>query len=159
MTVQEELHRLDDPDSARPEGLTVEIFVDCPVEADVILERCKNVLRKVVDPPVSLDAPVADWTHLLPEWFVKACYPEITRAEADEIMSQPAGSELLGKMWSVSDFLHWFKPEMRLWHWWSSEINGPDKFTITLLIDDWPFPSGALHFLLKAAGATESTEL
>jgi hypothetical protein len=158
MTVQEELQRLSSSVSGHSGELSVEIVATTSGNAGEVLDRCKDILRVVIDPAISLDAPGEKWKPLLPAWFTDACSPEITRAEAEEILAGPNGFNRYAEMWSLSDFLHWFKPGARQWFWLNGKVQTPDKLVVALQVDGWPFPWGALHFLLKAAGAKSIAE-
>jgi hypothetical protein len=62
----------------------------------------------------------------------------------------------LSQRWSVSAFVHWFKPGERYWFWWDSTIFNNDTLQIEVIADESPFPYGALEWLLRASGATDA---
>jgi hypothetical protein len=46
----------------------------------------------------------------------------------------------------------------RSWRWWDSTVTAADNLRVEVEIDGWPFGSGALRWLVRAAGAVDLVE-
>jgi hypothetical protein len=44
-------------------------------------------------------------------------------------------------------------PNQRLWFWWDAAVLTEHDFVVAVETHEWPFPSGALKWLLRASGA------
>ena len=151
----EELERLTSskrPNSAR--GFIAELEVETDDHSDVVVGRVKEVLGIVLSN--ATQQSLESWKKLLPKWFVLACADEITHEEAVRRRNLPMEErERLAAHWTLSAWLYWFEPEQRFWEWWDVDCISEKSFTVQILVSEHPFPSGALEWLLRAAGATE----
>lgn len=163
----EELRNLDGlPKAPAQSGLlTLTLQGDGDVE---VISRAKEVLRPVVSILArGSDWPdVDEWTSTLPEWFVRACVPEPTQAEADAWLKRwhslsPArkAEEEERQPWSLPAWLHWLSPgeNERQWRWLDAGTEG-HRLWITIEVAGYPTAYGALRWLLRAAGATHINE-
>lgn len=75
----------------------------------------------------------------MPEWFVAACSPERTAEKTS---------------WTLADWLYWMEPDERQWFWWDARIDGEGATTVLVEVPRWPSATGALEWLLRAAGAS-----
>ena len=105
---------------------------------------------------------VASLRPALPGWFLEACAPAETPAQARARLAHrralPRDEQLRHERddpWSVEAWLHWFTDEERLWSWWSARVTAPDFIDLTLAMTDWPAPVAALEWTFRAAGSTE----
>jgi hypothetical protein len=166
----EELRRLD---GQAPSGtatmLRLVLVAKCPRGAAEVLERVRDVLGRVVGALASgSELPDArKWRETLPSWFVEACRPEMSQAEALDwlekwrALSPPQqAAEEERQAWSLEDWLHWFAkgPDERQWRWLSGQVAAPDRLKVTLEVAGLPTAYGALTWLLRAAGATAIIE-
>jgi len=99
---------------------------------------------------------VEDWCRRLPEWLIESFRPEPSRQELDAMLRLPYEQRMQWgeSNWDLAGWLHWFQPENRFWYWWDAQAVTPDKIVLAIEVSEWPFPWGALKWLLKAAGAT-----
>jgi hypothetical protein len=96
-----------------------------------------------------------------PDWCIDACALEKSADEAAtwlawwRSLSQPqrvlASAE---KAWSLADWIHRMKPDEREWWWWDGSVADSRSLRIELQVSGWPFPTGALGWLLRCAGAS-----
>ena len=122
-----------------------------------IIGRAEDVLM-TVDRQVARGWPAAaKWREVLPEWFVNACAPEMTESESeawlkrwDGMSEEERAIEESSKSWSLLDWIYWMHPEHRTWFWQGTDASSG---RVRVACDSWPFPSGYLFWLLKAAGA------
>jgi hypothetical protein len=155
-----ELLRLDGVHTeARPGQILVSFELKCNGDAKEVIDRIRAVIKRVVDCELSFDDPLDDWRALLPKWFIDHCASEITRAEAEELMRTSTGYAELSTRWSLSGFLHWFRPEMRSWYWYAGHAETRGLATMVLITDGMPIATGALEHLTKAAGAVRMYEV
>ncbi|MHB0968391.1 MAG: hypothetical protein ACYC7A_04830 [Thermoanaerobaculia bacterium] len=144
-----------------PEGIGLVRFdIRCDGDASGVLGRMRDVLG-VVAGQRGVGWPALDeWRRHLPAWFVAACAPEMTSAEADESLARwqqlsPAEQqrEEEQRAWSLGDWLYWFEPAQRTWYWWDATVESDQHARIAIAVESWPFPWGALKWLARAAGA------
>jgi len=57
------------------------------------------------------------------------------------------------KRWSLLNWLHWMQPEERPWVWWDGRVETDSQARISVIVEGWPYPRGALDWLIRAAGA------
>ncbi|TWD73101.1 hypothetical protein FB561_6986 [Kribbella amoyensis] len=131
-------------------------------EPEVLLGRCREVLAVVLSYGESDWPSPARWAAVLPSWFLEACGPETSPAEAEEwlrawrLLTPDRQLEVEAEEpWTLSDWLHWLQPGERTWYWLGARIRDPRVLVILLDVPGHPSPVGALDWLLKAAGATE----
>lgn len=139
----------------------VEIIVH-GTDARSVLARVREVLHAVLDQSGSGWPDVADWRHLLPEWFVVASAPEHTHRDNEDWLTwwrQLSPDERVkveqDQPWSLTDWLHWMQPDNRTWFWWDADVEDEHTMKVYVEVIGWPAPLGALEWLLKAAGASE----
>jgi hypothetical protein len=141
---------------------TVRLEVDCHGNAELILQRSKEVLRTVIERAKDRWPSNEEWCSILPEWFVVTCSKELPKDEADKWLAwwrklnpeQKAAAEA-AKKWSLPAWIYWLHPDQRLWFWWDAEILTPDHIRVAVEVSHWPFPWGALRWLFIAAGASD----
>lgn len=103
-----------------------------------------------------------DWESLLPQWFLDACAPPMSAAEAQAFLERwrklsPADRTALtdAQAWSLPDWLHWMNPEQATWSLAASETLSPNLARVVLEVDGWPVAIGSFRWLAKAAGAVK----
>lgn len=144
------------------ENLLVNFEVKCEKKAEIVLGRCKEVLRIVLENSMGKWPSMDKWRNLLPQWFIERCAREITMEEAEKRLnlSIEERKEINRKEgWTLSAWLYWFNPEERQWFWWDAKINDEDTIIITVECLSWPFPWGALEWLFISLGAESIVEL
>lgn len=154
------LRRGPDP-GEMPVGMGLVTFdARCSGEASTVLDKVKQILDTVLS--LSRDPWPSDeeWSQLLPAWLVESFVPERSREELEEWLQrwrslppEEKGAAAQAAGWSLGDWIYWFQPEERQWSWWSAAVLDPDLLQIRVQAQDWPFPSEAFEWLIKAAGA------
>jgi hypothetical protein len=126
------------------------------------LDRAKAVLKIVNENSAGEWPSDARWRELLPDWFVSRCAPEMTKeeAQAETIKWRKLTREEQVRwdsehQWSLGEWLYWLQPGKRQWYWWDGVALDDNTAVIAVEVQDWPFPWGALGWLLRAAGADE----
>jgi hypothetical protein len=139
MTPEEELLRLPqvgaENELAGSKGLLR--YVVQAAEPSVVVGRSTDVLRVVLERSRAWPPP-AEWRRLLPVWFVDACAPDASEQQG---------------AWTLDAWLYWLEPEQRSWFWWGAELTD-SGVEVLVEVDSWPYPDGALRWLLVAAGAS-----
>lgn len=157
--VAEELNRLH---GAQPRALggvgTVRFTVEVDGDPSEVFRRARQVLTVIDEHALSGWPGLEEWRRRLPAWFVAACAPEMSQDEQDAWLAQwrslndeDRAAMDAAQPWSLDNWLYWMEPENRQWWWWSATVNPP---TLAAEVEGWPFPWGALSWLLQAAGAT-----
>ncbi|MBS9386409.1 MAG: hypothetical protein NTY89_18550 [Nostocales cyanobacterium LacPavin_0920_SED1_MAG_38_18] len=154
------LNTLPEP-TERPKGLgIVRFIVQCPNNAEMVLNHAKEVLEAVLKqmPDETLDNDI--WNISLPNWFIDACAPEKSQEEAEQWLKwwrslPPQEQEKASKdvKWSLEDWIYWIKPNMRQWFWWDAIIDDACTIRIAVEVEAYPFAWGSLEWLFKASGA------
>ncbi len=131
-----------------------------------VLQRAKEVMRRVIEVDAS-DWPTEEqWAERLPGWFVQACPPEQTEQEQQDWLAwwrsldAAARAEAEARQpWSLGEWLHWLQPDERQWFWWDDGVmDGPEAdVRVTVEVPGWPAPIAALTWLLRASGASSLT--
>jgi hypothetical protein len=150
------------PEGTESTGPTVHFLAHCPAGADHVLNKITSVL-------CAADQYILDGrnkgnhgglSEYLPSWFVSECASEQSPEELEQWLAwwkTLAPHEQLraeeSQRWSLEDWIYWFKPENRQWYWASARKIDPNTLDIAVEVDNWPFPWGALGWLLRAAGA------
>lgn len=139
---------------------SVRVIARCPGNSNQVLGRAKEVLEVVcsAEPP-SFVCP-SDWSHVLPTWMTDQFHPEPSEEELTDYLSLPYEERLReeNNSWTLAGWIHWFKPENRYWSWWDAVALDADTLVVAIEVMEWPFPWGALKWLLRAAGATSVRE-
>lgn len=131
----------------------VELFATTPGDASGLLERARTVLDSVLNVEGSPWPDMARWVEILPGWFIEACAPE----EANDGTERPPDKQReasLTDRWTLSGWLYWLAPAERQWYWWDGKVVANDMVQVTVEVNDWPAPVGAMEWLLRACGAT-----
>jgi hypothetical protein len=157
----ERRHLLDGPaPDEKPGGLgTVRFLGWCSGSAEQIIERAKAVLTVVNQHSAGEWPTDQTWRELLPAWFVARCGPELSQEEAEAEMARrkklpPEEQKRAAEEgWSLLNWIYWFQPENRYWYWWDAKPLDDKVLVVVVEAHEWPFPSGALAWLLRAAGA------
>jgi hypothetical protein len=158
----ERRHLLEGPaPDEKPGGLgTVRFLGWCSGNAEQVIERARAVLALVNQHSAGEPPSDVEWGELLPAWFVSRCGPELSQEQAEE---ETARWRALSRdeqirweeerRWSLADWIYWFKPENRCWYWWDAKPLDDKVLVVAVEAYEWPFPSGALAWLLQASGA------
>lgn len=146
----------------RPGGLgLIEVTVLAEGSIVDVIEKSKDVLRAAL----SMDSnewrsPVAD-TGRLPSWFVAACAPEQTPDVEERWLVWWRGLDADARVraedersWTLADWMHWMQPTERQWSWWDARVEGDAMAIVLVEVQGWPSATGALEWLLRAAGAS-----
>jgi hypothetical protein len=160
---REQRHLLEGPaETEKPAGLgTVRFIAQCDGNSWQVLSNARSVLREVDQAVIAGWPTDSTWRQVLPEWFVACCEPERTHEEAEKWLdwwrTLPPDEQSRvenEKAWSLLDWLYWFQPENRVWFWWDATEQDAHKIILAVEVDTWPFPWGAIGWLLRASGAT-----
>ncbi len=130
-----------------------------PSQFDNVITRAKEVLIRLDETAREQWPAVETWVKVLPVWFIEACAPEKSHAEARAWLARWRGlsnverdREEREKAWSLANWLYWMEPDRRTWWWVSTR-----EQQVLVAVIEWPFPWGALSWLLRASGATSVT--
>lgn len=163
--VDEQRHLDSGPyEGERPGGVGLIQLTAITPRPDELLARCRDVLRAVPSTNTR-DWPSTDgWARRLPRWFLAGCLPEQSAEQrADRLQRWRAlpPSERSAKFhddpWSLTDWLHWLRPDERTWFWWDGVVHASDQALVDIEVPGWPAPIGSLHWLLHVAGAETVT--
>jgi hypothetical protein len=129
-------------------------------KATEVIAKATSVLEILDESSLERWPTLEEWRTLLPFWFVAACSPEMTPEEAEtwlvrwqRLTDAERRAEEAGKPWSLANWLYWMDPDRRGWWWW--EYQQEPGLRVIVQVDEWPFPWGALAWLLRAAGAID----
>lgn len=140
----------------------VRFLVRCPLEANDVLAKAKDVLR-AVDEAILKGWPVNGKSKPhLPEWFTSACIAEMSPDQAKQwlvwwksLSPEDQTKAETEKDWSLENWLYWMEPNNRQWFWWDAKVlEKYDHIALAIEVEAWPFPWGALRWLFRAAGAS-----
>ncbi len=140
----------------KPAGLgPIHLIAHCPGNAEDVLRKCRETLAIVLEQDEANWPTTETWRSLLPQWFVSESAPEISQEEAERRRRLPIEERkrLSEEAWSVSAWVYWFQPTMREWFWWDAVVEDPNTLSVAVEVNGWPFPWGALKWLLRASGA------
>lgn len=163
--LKDELARLSSscgPGMASSSANFVRFVADCPIGALLVLERVVSVLRVIVEQSILGWSEDASWSSLLPGPFVDSCAPKMSQDESSKWLVSWSSLPLEERVkveaerkWSLDDWLYWMSPSIRHWSWNGCEVDAAQhKITVVVAVDSWPFPTGALKWLLRASGAS-----
>lgn len=106
-----------------------------------------------------------EWRELLPQAFVEQFAAERSDAETEEWLAHwrrlppdRQAEEEASQPWALSDWLYWFKPELRQWFWWDWTQTDEQTARVALEVLSWPFPWDSFAWLMRACGATDVQE-
>lgn len=159
----ERRHLLEGPaPDEKPGGLgTVRFIAWCSSDAEQVVERAKTVLKAVNKASMGEWPTDHAWRKLLPEWFVARFGPDLSQEEAEAeaariIKLPPADQKRAAEEgWSLRGWIYWFQAENRYWYWWDAKPLDDKVVVFAVEVHEWPFPSGALVWILRAAGAED----
>src|SRR5262249_28953477 len=141
----------------RPGGMGTVLFVAyCPGNAELVLAKCKSVLEIALRLSSEGKFDEKVWESSLPDWFVKRCAKELSSQELEKRLQLPLEERIRleeQEGWSLKASVYWFKPEERYWSWWDAVVTDANTIIVAAQVKDWPFPWGALRWLLRASGA------
>ena len=135
-------------------------YFDAKAQAIEVVEKAKAVLRVINERSLGSWPSDADWGRLLPSWFVERCEPVKSEAESQAWLAwwrglsddQMADVER-NQAWTLDGWLYSLTPDQRRWFWWDAVPLTEHNFVVAVEAHEWPFPSGALGWLLRASGA------
>lgn len=146
-----------------PDGaglVTVHLTSDRGIET--VVARSKEVIACILEASDDNSLDIELLHETLPSWFVDACAPERTEEEQRQWLQWWRGLDSKGRaeeeynaVWSLDNWLYWLEPAERQWFWWDAVAHDPHSARILVEVPGWPYASGALEWLLRAAGATE----
>ncbi|MDR2566547.1 MAG: hypothetical protein LBC97_10955 [Bifidobacteriaceae bacterium] len=172
----DELRRLDSgPRPGERSGLAgvVEIRLETGVDADLVIHRVKDVLRIVLSTTEEeLERGEASG---LPDWLMETFAPNGPEDDLDGRLwwASPEREKWWGGLSSrtrrlVTTYTPWrewyapytldawvysFSEEFRTWFWWDARVDGPDRASVFIEVDGWPYSWFQLEWLLAVAGA------
>src|SRR5436305_4029099 len=161
---EERRHLTDGPrPGGEPGGAgTVKVVARGGPGARTLLARCREVLLTVLGQSETDWPSTVSWAELLPDWFVAACTPERSPAEAERWLAwwrtldpEEKAKAANEQPWTLADWLYWLTPAERQWYWWDATIESDTALRVVVEVPGWPAALGALDWLLRAAGATE----
>jgi hypothetical protein len=135
-----------------PNGIIVNFAVHCPQNAIQVLERSKEVLEAVITNTSNPFPSDTEWGSILPNWFVEECNNEVKQKHNVEQIRQ-------SDIWTVSNWIYWFRSENRYWFWWDAVIISDKLIELDLDAKELVFPWAALEWLFLASGASGTTEI
>jgi len=146
----------------RPRGVGLVVFeAQCASSANEVHEKVREVLQVVLSQSGDHWPTLSTWKELLPSWFVVACAPEKTLEDQERWLqwfkNLPSDEQSLVQNqapWTLAGWLYWLQPENRSWFWWNGSVVSDDILRVEVEVDSSPFASGALEWILRAAGAT-----
>lgn len=166
IVIKEELRRIDQGpfDGEKPFGYPIKFAGRCSTpSASVVLERARTVMR-LLDQATLNGWPENETINIfdeLPSYFTSACAPERTQEEIEEdsriyklMSNEEKIKDSRTEIWTLNAWLFWLRPEDRPWYWWDSKIDEEQNIVIiSVVVDGWPYASGALRWLLRGCGA------
>lgn len=159
LTSDEERRRL-----VQEDGLPGEVDLVCidfltSVESTSCLNRCREVLIRVIDSARERWPSDDEWRFLLPPWFVRSSAAMRTQEELEDWLHlwRMKSAEERAKFeeespWTLPDWLFWLHPSERQWWWWQGEPTGIDSARVLLVVSGYPAPLGAIQWLIRVAG-------
>ena len=154
-------------DTDKPVGLYTEDFdILCPGTAKDVLQRARAVMGIVNEIGMSGPWPTdAEWSCLLPSWFVEACEPEDTEDRGEDMLRHEMPAEerralYCALKWKLTEWTSWMEPCERVWMWWRADLRDAKNIRVVVdrLGDPTPGDPPGLWWLFSAAGATEIDE-
>lgn len=146
--------KLADIQSSSEKGLVVQVRVQCPSNAEQILDRVRGILAFVIRHRI--EQPNIDqiddetepfvfdteyWREVLPAWFLE-------RTPFEDERKSKSG-------WSVESWLFWFLSGNadRAWRWLSASTLSSSEIEVLIQVNDLPLPWDALRWAFLASGA------
>lgn len=140
-----------------PQGVVdrLAFTAECP---GAVVSRARDVMVCVLDGARAPWPGLETWQTILPGWFTESCAPERSPEQARRELAAwrrltSAERAAWEPAWSLSGWLHWFDPDgdSRGWAWWDAGT-AEEVGWIDVVAEDVPFASGALLWLVTAAG-------
>ncbi|MFJ4189395.1 hypothetical protein [Kitasatospora sp. NPDC089509] len=128
-----------------------------------VISRAREVMVSVFEGGRAPWPELESWRAALPLWFAEACAPERSPEQAQLELAAwrrltQAERAACEPAWTLSGWVHWFDPNgagpERGWTWWHAGAAGETGW-IDVAVEDVPFTSGALLWLIAAAGGRE----
>lgn len=145
------------PEPGQPLGGlgSVRIIAKCDSDADRVLERARDVMEIMASVDPERFPSAESWRAMLPSWFVRCFAPAPTAEEREKMMTLPFEKRMKWREheWYLEGWLYWFQPENRYWYWWDAAVLDENTLVVAIEVREWPFPWGALKWLLEACGA------
>lgn len=141
---------------------TVRFIVKCNGDAADVLSTAKLAMTVVSRVCANGWDETLNWETLLPDRFIQACAVDMSRSEADawlahwqQLSPEERALEERSRAWSLANWLHWLSPSERTWLWWDSVILDKNYILVAVVVEEWPFPWGALSWLFRGCGALD----
>ena len=143
---------------------TTRFIIYCNENAQLVLERSKEVLLKVNRIFQGRVPEKEEWFSILPDYFVYSCRPEIPHEQSEkEVVFRRKLSNYLSledhgiwcnmERWELSSWIYWFQEENRYWYWWDSYVHENSHIFVAVEVHEWPYPSENLSWLFRGCGA------
>lgn len=126
--------------------------------AEDVIAKARQVMHAIVAmSDESFDSGKA--RSVVPTWFVNASADDTPEGRErwlshwrtlDPDHKARAEQE---RPWALDDWLYWMSPNEREWTWWDARVESDGTGTVIVQVNDWPTATGALVWLLRAAGA------
>lgn len=139
-------------------------FAKCHHNADEVLSTARQVMAAIAKQSDAGWDDDHDWSQHWPQSFIERFAQELSDEEAQAWLSRWRRMSMAQKQqeeaaaWELSNWLYWMDPANRPWRWWDATAVSPDVITVAVLVDQSPYPSGALAWLFKASGAQDFDE-
>jgi hypothetical protein len=133
-----------------PPFLTLKVVAKYLRNAQVGLDRVKQVMEIVSIQDARQWPSDSEWQNLLPRWFVEP----FQNRDLEDILADDSESS-----WDYGSWLDAMR--RRGWEWWSSLPPSEDQWEGFLAAFDTPYGIGPFEYLVLASGAShvEVTEL
>ena len=155
-----------------PEGVLRRFVGKTDGQSQSSLDRCKELLIAVthwIPSRDELPVSVEDWKAHTPDWFVRACAPEMSTAQAEEELRAWMALDEAGRRryqseqpWTFANWIEWFdwsSDLQRSWRWWDGGTNDDSEFWIEVEVFEDPAAVGTLTWMMRAAGVSATRAL
>ncbi len=132
-------------------------IASCDEKSTEVLKRVRDALNIVLSQDVRHWPEYEEWRQMLPDWLVRRFTAQLTMEEALNRRELPFEVQQTFD-WSLENWIYWFEPENRQWHWWDARVVDQNTINVYLEASDFPFASDALRWLFLVAGALEFQE-
>lgn len=150
--------------------VTINARTHSDTSAHETLSKVVDVLERVITTLARGEWPsTEEWaSSILPRWLADAFSPEMSAEDVEQWLSQWRAADFATQVrmekqkgWSLEEWLHWFAagPDERQWCWGNAAVQSDNSFDVTIFASGTPFASGALTWLIEAAGAEQVTLL
>lgn len=162
--IQAEIQRLknNNPNHTEYSGkMKVSLTSSYGTDIEPIIDKVSNILLVILENSENQWPTLKEWEQLFPTWFIEKFAADMTKEEAEKWLKKWRKMSLKKKAkiketmkWSLPDWLYWFEPQNREWEYHSISNISKDSFNFNILVDGWPFPHGAIDWLLKNCGVS-----